>query len=119
MRELFNGYAIAKSSPGALMTRSAVFVRFSISKTKEAVLCHGYGKGSLLSFGDSAGEKRGRQVIWNRAGRTYRWPGAWAYGKGVILGIIDSGIDYLHPDFRNETAVPGFVSVGSGSGTGL
>ena len=23
-------------------------------------------------------------------------------GKGVILGIIDSGIDYLHPDFRNE-----------------
>lgn len=23
-------------------------------------------------------------------------------GRGVILGIIDSGIDYTHPDFRNE-----------------
>ena len=23
-------------------------------------------------------------------------------GKGVIVGIIDSGIDYSHPDFRNE-----------------
>ena len=22
-------------------------------------------------------------------------------GKGVLLGIIDSGIDYMHPDFRN------------------
>ncbi|MBZ4669180.1 MAG: prtP 3 [Defluviitaleaceae bacterium] len=23
-------------------------------------------------------------------------------GRGVLLGIIDSGIDYTHPDFRNE-----------------
>lgn len=23
-------------------------------------------------------------------------------GKGVLVGIIDSGIDYTHPDFRNE-----------------
>ena len=23
-------------------------------------------------------------------------------GKGTIIGIIDSGIDYTHPDFRNE-----------------
>ncbi len=23
-------------------------------------------------------------------------------GKGVLVGIIDSGIDYFHPDFRNE-----------------
>jgi subtilisin family serine protease len=24
------------------------------------------------------------------------------FGRGVIVGIIDSGIDYSHPDFRNE-----------------
>ena len=23
-------------------------------------------------------------------------------GKGVLVGVIDSGIDYAHPDFRNE-----------------
>ena len=29
-------------------------------------------------------------------------------GKGVLLAIIDSGIDYTHPDFRMLTEVPGF-----------
>jgi len=24
------------------------------------------------------------------------------YGKGVLVAILDSGIDYFHPDFRNE-----------------
>ena len=24
------------------------------------------------------------------------------FGEGVIIAIIDSGIDYSHPDFRNE-----------------
>lgn len=23
------------------------------------------------------------------------------YGKGVLVGIVDSGIDFFHPDFRN------------------
>ena len=23
-------------------------------------------------------------------------------GKGILMGIVDSGIDYFHPDFRNE-----------------
>lgn len=25
-------------------------------------------------------------------------------GKGVLIAIIDSGIDYLHPDFQIQTA---------------
>ena len=33
-------------------------------------------------------------------------------GKGVILGVIDSGIDYLHPDFRNEDGSTGFCICG-------
>ena len=24
------------------------------------------------------------------------------YGEGVIVAVVDSGIDYAHPDFRNE-----------------
>ena len=79
VRELFNGYAIARVPQGLLDQVSGIREIQYIEKPKR--LCHGYGKGSLLSFGDSTGEKRGRQVIWNRAGRTYRWPGAWAYGK--------------------------------------
>ncbi len=23
-------------------------------------------------------------------------------GKGILVGIVDSGVDYFHPDFRNE-----------------
>ena len=23
-------------------------------------------------------------------------------GEGILVGIVDSGVDYFHPDFRNE-----------------
>lgn len=32
-------------------------------------------------------------------------------GEGVLLGIIDTGIDYLHPDFRNEDGTTRIVSI--------
>jgi subtilisin family serine protease len=32
-------------------------------------------------------------------------------GEGVILGIIDSGIDYSHPDFRNEDGTTRIISI--------
>ncbi len=32
-------------------------------------------------------------------------------GEGVLLGIIDSGIDYAHPDFRNEDGTTRIVSI--------
>ncbi len=33
------------------------------------------------------------------------------YGKGVLLGIVDSGIDYRHPDFRNEDGTTRLVKL--------
>lgn len=32
-------------------------------------------------------------------------------GRGVVLGIIDSGIDYSHPDFRNEDGTTRIASL--------
>ena len=32
-------------------------------------------------------------------------------GKDVLIGIIDSGIDYLHPDFINEDNTSKIISI--------
>ncbi len=32
-------------------------------------------------------------------------------GEGVLIGIIDSGIDYLHPDFINEDGTSKIISI--------
>jgi len=39
-------------------------------------------------------------------------------GKGVIVGIIDSGIDYSHPDFRNPDGTTRLLSLWDQTGTG-
>lgn len=33
------------------------------------------------------------------------------FGEGVIVGMIDSGIDYSHPDFRNEDGTTRIISL--------
>jgi minor extracellular serine protease Vpr len=33
------------------------------------------------------------------------------FGEGVLVGIIDSGIDYSHPDFRNEDGTTRIVAL--------
>lgn len=32
-------------------------------------------------------------------------------GKGVLIGIVDSGIDYSHPDFRNDDGTTRIISL--------
>ena len=49
-------------------------------------------------------------------------------GEGILMGIVDSGVDYFHPDFRNEDGssrilylwdqgIPGKPPAGYGAGT--
>ena len=39
-------------------------------------------------------------------------------GRGVLIGIIDSGIDYANPDFRNEDGTTRIVSLWDQSASG-
>ncbi|HSQ90412.1 bile acid germinant receptor pseudoprotease CspC [Romboutsia sp.] len=41
----------------------------------------------------------------------YKNPYVQASGKGVIIAIIDSGIDYLHPDFINKDGTTKIISI--------
>lgn len=41
----------------------------------------------------------------------YKNPYSEINGKGVLIAIIDSGIDYLHPDFINEDGTSKIVSI--------
>ena len=41
----------------------------------------------------------------------YNNPYIISSGKGVIIAIIDSGIDYLHPDFINEDGTTKIISI--------
>ncbi|HOF95043.1 MAG TPA: S8 family serine peptidase, partial [Clostridia bacterium] len=40
-------------------------------------------------------------------------------GRGVIVGIIDSGIDYTHPDFQNDDGSSRILSIWDQTGTGV
>lgn len=32
-------------------------------------------------------------------------------GKGILVGVVDSGVDYRHPDFRNEDGTTRILSI--------
>lgn len=81
VRELFNGYAIARVPQGLLDQVSGLREIQYIEKPKRLFFAMDMAKAASCLFGDSAGEKRGRKAIWNGAGRTYGWSGAWTYGK--------------------------------------
>jgi subtilisin family serine protease len=49
-----------------------------------------------LSLDDSIPEIRANQV-WSRSGSAF----SGLTGRGVIVGIVDTGVDYLHKTFRN------------------
>jgi subtilisin family serine protease len=49
-----------------------------------------------LALDDSIPEIRANQV-WSRSGSTF----TGLTGNGVIVGIVDTGVDYLHKTFRN------------------
>jgi subtilisin family serine protease len=38
-------------------------------------------------------------------------PNVNLFGEGVLVGIIDSGIDYSHPDFRNEDGTTRIIAL--------
>ncbi len=44
-------------------------------------------------------------------GAVQRTPGLGLHGRGVIIGIVDSGIDYLHPAFRYNDRTTRILSI--------
>jgi subtilisin family serine protease len=58
---------------------------------------------SYLELNDSISDIRAN-LARTRTGNTWNAPPNSFTGKGVIIGIIDSGIDFFHPTFRNTDA---------------
>ena len=102
VRELFNGYAIARVPQGLLDQVSGIREIQYIEKPKRLFFAMDMAKAASCLLGIQPGRREeGRSSGTEPGGHT----GGLEHGltgKGVILGIIDSGIDYLHPDFRNE-----------------
>ncbi len=82
-RFLINGYGIARGSRENILTLSSDARIIYIEKPKR------------LFFETY----HGRQVSCINSAQTL-FPNSLS-GQGVLVGIIDSGIDYAHPDFRN------------------
>ena len=57
-----------------------------------------------LQNGETVGDASGAEFI-------YKNPYVKATGKNVIIAIIDSGIDYLHPDFINADGTTKIISI--------
>ena len=71
---------------------------------------------SLIKIGD--GVVNGETVT-NASGTSYieNNPYIAVDGRGTLIAIIDSGIDYLHPDFINEDGTSKIVSIWDQEGT--
>lgn len=89
---LLNGYAVIRISESRLELLSALPEVEFIEKPK-----------SLYFEADI-----GRQVSCIDAAAR---PPLSLDGEGVLIGIVDSGIDYEHPDFRNEDGTTRIVSI--------
>ncbi|HSQ90216.1 bile acid germinant receptor pseudoprotease CspC [Romboutsia sp.] len=65
---------------------------------------------SLIEITDNLTEG---ETVTTAAGTDYIYknPYITADGKGVIIAIIDSGIDYLHPDFINPDGTTKIISI--------
>jgi subtilisin family serine protease len=59
-----------------------------------------------LALDDSIPEIRANQV-WSRSGSTF----SGLTGNGVIVGIVDTGVDYLHKTFRNPDGTTRILSI--------
>lgn len=59
-----------------------------------------------LALDDSVPETRATQV-WSRSGSTF----SGLTGNGVIVGVVDTGIDFLHKTFRNPDGTTRILSI--------
>ncbi len=85
-------YAIVHIPVSAI--RDEIFKKYSYSNIPKV-----YGLTSMVSLEASG------------VFRTQKLPDFNLTGKGVLIGIIDTGIDYLNPVFRNENGTSKIVSI--------
>ena len=99
VRELLNGYAVARVPEGMLDAVSNLSEIQYVEKPKRLFFAiHMARAASCLS---GIQERAGARQTTGRL-RLINGLDQGLSGRGVIVGIIDSGIDYFHPDFRNE-----------------
>lgn len=102
VRELFNGYAIARVPQGLLDRVSGIREIQYIEKPKRLFFAMDMAKAASCLLGIQPGRREGGRPSGTEPGGHTGGLERGLTGKGVILGVIDSGIDYLHLDFRNE-----------------
>lgn len=101
---LLGGYAVLKVPEQLMDAVSAMGQIEYIEKPKRLFFAVNAAKAAscLLGLQPSSSKAAGRPVDSLGRGLT---------GRGVLVAVIDSGIDYFHPDFRNEDGSSRIVSL--------
>ncbi len=101
IRPLLNGYAVLTVPQNRIEEVSARPEIEYLEKPKR--LFFAVNEGRRVSCVNSL-QVGGSEVTSDRSGLSL-------YGRGILAAVIDSGIDYAHPDFRNEDGTTRIINL--------